>query len=169
LPASQGFYVCWLAVRDVASAYLKYPTSRDMLGVVLRNSVEQKLTRSQAERWSLRRFNRHSHCSESALASVFAWGTRLHNAYLDEVPSLNLLESTWANRDSWVPRDKLLNVALEDFLKRPIVLQYFEDVCRWNHFTRDNTTARTLKDIDRTIIVHNAHGISNNIEVESVR
>jgi len=100
LPASQGFYVCWLAVRDVASAYLKYPTSRDMLGVVLRNSVEQKMTRAQSERWSLRSFNRHPHCSESALASVFACGTRLQNAYLHEVPSLHLLESAWASKDS---------------------------------------------------------------------
>ena len=86
LPISQAFNICWLSVRDVASAYLKYPGSRDTLGSVLRGSLEQKLGRARAERWALRSFNRHTRCPESALARVFAIATELNVGYLHLVP-----------------------------------------------------------------------------------
>jgi hypothetical protein len=87
LPMSQAFYICWLGVRDLASAYLKYPNSRDRLGETLRSSLEQKLARARAERWALRSFNRHVLCLESALARTFAVATGLGDQYLRSVPS----------------------------------------------------------------------------------
>jgi hypothetical protein len=91
VPIAQAFYICWLGVRDVASAYLKYPNSRSTLGTTLRSSLEQKLGRAQRERWTLRSFNRHPLCPESALANVFSAAARLEDDYLHSIPSLERL------------------------------------------------------------------------------
>lgn len=84
---SQGFYLCWLAVRDVASAYLKHPHARENLGLTLRSSLEQKLGRAIAERWTLKRFARHARSPESALSAAFARMTALEQEFLQAIPS----------------------------------------------------------------------------------
>lgn len=69
---AQSFYFSWLAVRDLASAYLKHPHSRDRLHDTLRRSFESRIGRAQSERWNAPPFFRHARNPESALAYVFA-------------------------------------------------------------------------------------------------
>jgi hypothetical protein len=71
-PIAECFYFSWLAVRDLASAYLKHPHSRDRLPDTLRWSLESRIGRAQSERWISRPFFRHARNPESALAYVFA-------------------------------------------------------------------------------------------------
>jgi hypothetical protein len=92
VPISRAFNLCWLAVRDVASAYLKFPNSRHELGHTLYQALEQKLGKSQNEHWNLRSFNRHARCLESQLAVTFSTILGLGARYLQAVPnSRNLL------------------------------------------------------------------------------
>lgn len=87
LPIAQAFNVCWLAVRDVASAYLKFPHARHELGHTLRQALEQKLSRSQGEGWRLRPFHRHARSTESHLAASFPELLGLGAQYLSAVPN----------------------------------------------------------------------------------
>jgi hypothetical protein len=87
---ARGFNLCWLAVRDVASAYLRFPGARDRLPYKLRSSFESKVTRAQGEGWVLRDFARHIRCPESAVAAVFSTVvTKLKDDYLRLTPSLD--------------------------------------------------------------------------------
>lgn len=83
LSMAQGFYFCWLAVRDLASAYLRFPGSRDRLPYTLRHAFESKLSKAQSEGWITRPFARHIRCPESAMAAVFSTTvTQLGDGYL---------------------------------------------------------------------------------------
>lgn len=88
LSTTRGFYFCWLAVRDLASAYLRFPGARDRLPQTLKNAFESKLRKAHHERWSARDFARHARSPESALASVFSTVvTQLRDDYLLLPPS----------------------------------------------------------------------------------
>ena len=83
LSIAQGFYFCWLAVRDVASAYLRFPGARDRLPHTLRHAFASKLSKGQSEGWITRPFGRHIRCPESAMAAVFSTiVTQLGDGYL---------------------------------------------------------------------------------------
>ncbi len=85
---SEGFYMCWLAVRDIASAYLRFPNSRDRLPHVLSHALEAKLQKVRRKAWRTSPFARHRRCSESAMAAVFSTAvTQLNDRYLLLAPS----------------------------------------------------------------------------------
>lgn len=87
LSVSDGFYFCWLAVRDLASAYLRFPAARVRLPETLRYSLESKLAKARNEGWTIRSYTRHARCPESAIAAVFSTVvTKLEGAYLSLPP-----------------------------------------------------------------------------------
>ncbi len=87
LSVADGFYFCWLAVRDLASAYLRFPAARTRLPETLRYSLESKLAKARNEGWMVRSFTRHARCPESAIAAVFSTVvTKLEGAYLSLPP-----------------------------------------------------------------------------------
>lgn len=87
LSASQCFYLCWLSVRDLASAYLRLPHARDRLDETLRWSLNSKLAKAHSERWSLREFGRHANRDESAIAHAFSFIVDLGSSYLSRQPT----------------------------------------------------------------------------------
>lgn len=83
LSIARGFYFCWLAVRDLASAYLRFPGARERLPHTLKDAFDSKLRKAHSEGWSIRDSARHLRSPESAVASVFSTVvTELRGNYL---------------------------------------------------------------------------------------
>lgn len=92
LSVARGFYFSWMAMRDLASAYLRFPHLRDRLAQTLSGTLESKIRRAKNEGWVVRDFRRHSSSPESALAAVYSKVmTRLDDDYLRLPPSLDHL------------------------------------------------------------------------------
>lgn len=72
LSAARGFYFSWIAMRDVASAYLRFPHARDRLPHTLRSTLESKIKKAQNEGWVTRDFARHARHPETMLAAVYS-------------------------------------------------------------------------------------------------
>lgn len=88
LSAARGFYFSWIAMRDIASAYLRFPHARDRLPHTLRSTLESKIRKAQSEGWVTRDFARHSRHPETMLASVYSKVvTPLEDRYLLLPPS----------------------------------------------------------------------------------
>lgn len=88
LSAARGFYFSWIAMRDIASAYLRFPHARDRLPQTLRTTLESKIRKAQSEGWVVRDFARHSRHPETMLASVYSRViTPLEERYLLLPPS----------------------------------------------------------------------------------
>lgn len=88
LSANQMYYFCWLAVRELASRYLRYPASIHTLADSLVLYIEQRVDRAIAERWALRDWSDYRGRVPSTVAAVFADQiTGLGSDYLARVPS----------------------------------------------------------------------------------
>lgn len=97
LSATQMYYFCWLAVREVASRYLRYPASIHTLADSLVLYIDQRVDRAIAERWALRDWSDYRGRTLSAVAAVFADQiTKLGSDYLARVPSRELLSQRQA-------------------------------------------------------------------------
>lgn len=98
LSANQMYYFCWLAVREVASRYLRYPSSIHTLADYLVLYIDQKVDRAIAERWALRDWSDYRGRIPSTVATVFADQiTALGSDYLARVPSRELLSQRQAD------------------------------------------------------------------------
>lgn len=92
LSANQMYYFCWLAVRELASRYLRYPASIHTLADSLVLYIDQRVDRAIAERWALRDWSDYRGRVPSTVAAVFADQiTELGSDYLARVPSRELL------------------------------------------------------------------------------
>ncbi len=95
LSANQMYYFCWLAVRELASRYLRYPASIHTLADSLVLYIDQRVDRAIAERWALRDWSDYRGRVPSTVAAVFANQiTKLGGDYLARVPSRELLSQS---------------------------------------------------------------------------
>lgn len=91
LSINQMFYFCWLAVRETASRYLRFPNSISSLSEGLVSYIDQRIDRTFAERWAIRDWGDNKRTA-SAIALVFAEKvTGIGSDYLGTVPSRDRL------------------------------------------------------------------------------
>jgi hypothetical protein len=88
LSVSQMFYFCWMAVRETASRYLRFPAMVHTLSENLVTYIDQRIDRALAERWAIRDWAANSRRIPSGVAISFAERlTDLGSDYLSTVPS----------------------------------------------------------------------------------
>jgi hypothetical protein len=89
LSVSQMSYLCWLAVRETASRFLRFPGSVSTLADGLVTYIDQRVNRALNERWIIRDWIGYKRV-DSSVAQIFADEiTTLGPDYLGEPPSRN--------------------------------------------------------------------------------
>ncbi|WP_133883480.1 hypothetical protein [Panacagrimonas perspica] len=104
LSANQMFYLCWLAVREAASRYLRFPASVHTLSDSLVSYIDQRVDRAISERWALKEWSDYRGRTHSSVAAVFAdQVTGLGSDYLGRVPSRERLAGRESMTRATVP------------------------------------------------------------------
>lgn len=87
MPASHISYLCWLAVRDAASRYLRFPAAVGTLAEGLVTYIDGRIDRAISQQWAIRDWIGAKR-GASAVAEVFAdHVTDLGPSYLTRVPA----------------------------------------------------------------------------------